>query len=154
MPFRRRSEVSRTRSRDSGENDRTVARKLAWSGMTLSVVPAWKLPTVMTTGSNTSNVLVTSACRAVTISQAAGMGSAAACGREPCPPRPATVTRSVSAAAIIGPGRLVQREGCHRSLAGGVQHALLDHDLRAVVALLAGLEHEDHAPGQVGLASR
>ena len=70
-------------------------------------MPAWKLPTVITTGSNTSNFLVTSVCRAVTISQATGIGSALRCGWEACPPRPRTVTSSVSAAAIIGPGRPV-----------------------------------------------
>ena len=36
---------------------------------------------------------------------ATGMGSAAACGSEACPPRPSTVIRHWSAAAIIGPGR-------------------------------------------------
>jgi hypothetical protein len=70
-----------------------VARKVAESGITLSVVPAWKLPTVMTTGSNTSNLLVTIVCSAITISQAAGIGSAARCGWEACPPRPCTVTK-------------------------------------------------------------
>ena len=57
-----------------------MARKCASSGITLSAVPAWKLPTVITTGSNTSNRLVTSVCSAVTISQAAGIGSWARCG--------------------------------------------------------------------------
>ena len=83
-----------------------MARKVASSGITLSVVPAWKLPTVITTGSNTSNFLVTSVCSAVTISQAAGMGSAARCGDEACPPRPRTVTVIWSAAASIAPGRV------------------------------------------------
>ena len=32
----------------------------------------------------------------------------------------------------------------------GLQQAFLDHHPRAVVALLAGLEHEHHAPGQRG----
>ena len=74
--------------------------------MMLSAVPAWKLPTVMTTGSNTSNFLVTSVCSASTISHAAGTGSAARCGCEACPPRPCTVTVIWSAAASIGPGRV------------------------------------------------
>src|SRR5579863_6174285 len=68
--------------RAAGENERIVALNQALSGMTLSMVPAWKVPTVMTTGSNTSNSRVTSVCRAVTISQAAGIGSAALCGAE------------------------------------------------------------------------
>ena len=63
--------------REAAEKDRMVTRSRASSGMTLSVVPAWKLPTVMTTGSKMSKVRVTSTCSAVTISQAAGMGSAA-----------------------------------------------------------------------------
>ena len=83
-----------------------MARNVAWAGITLSVVPAWKLPTVMTTGSKTSNFLVTIVCRASTISQAAGIGSAARCGCEACPPRPCTVTVIWSAAASIGPGRV------------------------------------------------
>ena len=70
------------------------------------MVPAWKLPTVITTGSNTSKCLVTSVCSAVTISHATGMGSAARCGIEACPPRPCTVTVIWSAAASIGPGRV------------------------------------------------
>ena len=70
-------------------------------------MPAWKLPTVSTTGSNTLNFLVTIVCRAVTISQAAGIGSAALCGWEACPPRPCTVTSNVSAAAMIVPGRVL-----------------------------------------------
>ena len=84
-----------------------VSCSRASSGMTLFVVPAWKLPTVMTTGSAMSKVRVTSTCSAVTISQATGMGSAAWCGSEPCPPRPWTVTFKASAAAIIVPSRLL-----------------------------------------------
>ena len=92
--------------RDGRLNERAVARNLAWSGITLSVVPAWKLPTVITTGSNTSNFLVTSVCSAVTISHATGIGSAARCGIEAWPPRPCTVTVIWSAAASIAPGRV------------------------------------------------
>ena len=54
-----------------------VTSSLASSGMTLFVVPAWKLPTVMTTGSKMSKRRVTSTWSAVTISHATGMGSAA-----------------------------------------------------------------------------
>ena len=82
-----------------------MASKLASSGITLFTVPAWKLPTVITTGSNTSNRRVTSVCSAVTISHAAGIGSALCCGAEACPPRPRTVTYRMSAAARAGPGR-------------------------------------------------
>ena len=102
-----RTADSRTRARDSGENERMVTSSLASSGMTLFVVPAWKLPTVMTTGSKMSKRRVTSTCSAVTISQATGIGSAAWCGWEPWPPRPVTVMSSDSAAAIIGPCRVL-----------------------------------------------
>ena len=61
----------------------------------------------MTTGSNTSNRRVTRVCSAVTISQAAVIGSAARCGCDAWPPRPRTVTRMMSAAASIGPGLVV-----------------------------------------------
>jgi hypothetical protein len=74
--------------------------------MTLSIVPAWKLPTVTTTGSNTSNARVTSVCSAMTISHAAGIGSFARKGVEPCPPAPRTTTRSVSDAAHSAPRRV------------------------------------------------
>ena len=84
-----------------------MPRNCASSGITLSIVPAWKLPTVMTTGSNTSNCRVTRVCSAVTIAQAAVIGSAARCGCDACPPRPRTVTRMMSAAASIGPGFVV-----------------------------------------------
>jgi hypothetical protein len=97
---------SRNRSRASRLYDRAVPRNVASSGITLSVVPAWKLPTVTTTGSNTSNFLVTIVWSAITISQAAGIGSSARCGWEACPPLPRTVTVIWSAAASIGPGRV------------------------------------------------
>ncbi len=97
--------VSATLDRASAEKVRTVASKWAVSGMMLRWVPAWRSPTVTTTGSNTSNRRVTMVCRAVTISQAAGMGSLARCGAEPWPPAPWTVTFSESEAARIGPGR-------------------------------------------------
>lgn len=83
-----------------------VAAKTASSGMTFSAVPAWKLPTLSTTGSKTSNRRVTMACRVSTASQAAGTGSSAECGLDPWPPRPRRVTSSVSQAAITGPGRV------------------------------------------------
>ena len=80
MSLTRRMIVSLSLARAAGLNDRAVPRNCASSGITLSAVPAWKLPTVMTTGSNTSNCRVTRLCRAVTISQAAVIGSAARCG--------------------------------------------------------------------------
>ena len=73
--------------------------------MTLSRDPASMCATVTTAGSKTSTRRVTIDCRASTISAATGIGSAAACGSEACPPRPRTTMRHWSAAAIIGPGR-------------------------------------------------
>ncbi len=76
-------------------------------------------------------------------------------------PAPCTVTLKVSAAARIGPGLVtnqpfghdrredVHAVGGHDAAARGVEDALVDHDLRALVALLARLEHEDDVPGQV-----
>jgi hypothetical protein len=75
------------------------------SGMTLLVEPASMWATVTTAGSKASTRRVTIDCRARTISAATGIGSAAACGSEACPPRPCTTIRHWSAAAIIGPGR-------------------------------------------------
>ena len=69
--------------RDSGENDRTVASNIALAGITLSTVPEWNWPTVTTTGSQMSMLRVTNVSIAVTISQAAGIGSFARCGAEP-----------------------------------------------------------------------
>ena len=47
-------------------------------------------------------------CNAVTIEQAAVIGSADRWGWEAWPPRPCTVTRMMSAAASIGPGRVAK----------------------------------------------
>ena len=47
-------------------------------------------------------------------------------------------------------GRDVQREG--RFGFGDVQQPVVDHVTRAVIALLAGLEHEDDGAGQIVLA--
>ena len=38
---------------------------------------------------------------------------------------------------------------CDRPLGRRVQQPLVEHELRAVVTLLAGLEHEAHAAGQL-----
>ena len=76
-PAASRTAALLTRSLAAGENERTVAAMVASAAMTLSVVPACSEPTVTTTGSNTSNCLVTRFCRASTISHAAGTGSAA-----------------------------------------------------------------------------
>jgi len=94
------------RSRLAWEKVRTVASNRASSAMTLRRVPARTVPTVITTGSKTSNRRVTSVCRAVIISAAAVTGSRARCGVDPWPPAPRTVTSSPPLAAIRVPGRL------------------------------------------------
>ena len=91
------------------------------------------------------------------------IGSADRCGWDACPPRPRTVTRMMSAAAQhrprfrrehaareLGRGDVQRVRGDRPALPGGGQHALADHLVRAPVALLAGLEHEDHVSPQLG----
>ena len=80
---------------------------------------------------------------------------------EACPPRPRTVIRHWSAAAIIGPGRTliaaagqggdaVQRErAAHRRLRDDVQQPLLEHVAGAVEPLLPRLDHEHDLPGEL-----
>jgi hypothetical protein len=75
--------------------------------MMLVVVPATIRHTVITTGSNTRVRRVIIVWIAPTIAAAAGTGSSASCGIAACPPRPVTVTRSVSEDAMVGPGRHV-----------------------------------------------
>ena len=70
--------------------------------MMLFVVPAVIWAIVTTAGSNTSIRRVTIACRARTISAATTIGSSEACGAEAWPPRPRTVIRITSVAAISG----------------------------------------------------
>ena len=107
MDSHSRTDAVAIRSRAAGENDLTVASNTASSGMMFRRVPAWKLPTVMTTGSKTSNCRVTMVCSAVMISAATLTGSFARCGADPWPPDPRTVTISPSLAAISVPGRVV-----------------------------------------------
>ena len=139
------------------------------SGMTLLVVPAWMLATVTTVGSNTSTRRVTMVWMACTISQAIGHRIERAVG-----------LRGVAAGALHRDAQRVRRRhdrplpGAHPAarqrrgdVDGGrgvdrargavgqrrhVEQALLQHVPGAVVALLAGLEHEQHPPGQVGPA--
>ena len=89
----------------SAERVRIVPWSSTESGMTLLVAPPSMWATVTTAGSKTSTRRVTIDCSASTISAATGIGSAAVCGIEACPPRPRTVIRHWSAAAISGPGR-------------------------------------------------
>ena len=156
MPWATRSMSAMTAPRVLSETARTVPQRVAVSGMTLLVVPARILATVTTAGSKASTRRVTMAWKAVTISQAIGIGSEAWWGIDAWPPRPRTVISKSSAEAIrawpreaIIPdgqrGGLVDGEGHrHRLRAGSsrVEQALLEHEAGAVVALLARLEHE------------
>ena len=132
----------------------------------LLVVPAVIRPTVTTEGSNTSIERVIIVCSACTISHATGIGSSARCGSLAWPPRPMTRIIIVSADAMIGPRRLLTQPlgsaevMCRANAASTgdvgavgarrhVEQALVEHEPGAVVALLAGLEHEQHPTGDL-----
>ena len=105
-PWQTRIARSRTCTRIAGSKVRTVASKVAFSGMMLRRVPAWSDPTVSATGENASTCRLIAVCSATTISQVAGTGSRDRCGDELCPASPRTVTSMPSLAAISGPGRV------------------------------------------------
>jgi hypothetical protein len=77
--------------------------------MTLLLVPAWMLPTVSTAVSVGGTSRATTVCNRTTIVAASTTGSTAACGIDPCAPRPCTVIRMLSAADSTGPGRVPTR---------------------------------------------
>ena len=101
-----RSTSSSIRARTGSASVRSVPSRNAVSGMMLFVVPAMMWPTVSTAGWWASTRRVSAVCSAPTIAAAAGTGSSASCGADAWPPRPVTVTRTTSAAAITGPGRV------------------------------------------------
>ena len=67
--------------------------------------PAWIEPTVTTATSRGSTSRETIVCRRITVAAAMTTGSIVECGREPCPPRPSSVTVRPSDAAIWVPER-------------------------------------------------
>ena len=69
---------------------RMVPSMRATSGMTFVAVPAMSRVTVITAGSQISIRRVMSACNAVTISHATGMGSRVRNGSDAWPPLPLT----------------------------------------------------------------
>ena len=95
----------------------------AWSAMTLLFVPARTLPTVSTANSTGAISRETIICSRITIIAASTTGSTAACGMEPCAPRPNTVMRMLSAADRNGP------DGC-RVPGRERQHVLGQRDIR------------------------
>src|ERR1700712_3365569 len=105
MPSQSLTALAVTLLAASGLKLRTVASKTASSPITLRLVPAWKEPTVINTGSKMSNWRVTMVCSARTISQATGMGSRPRWGAEPWEPAPITLTWRAAEAAISVPGR-------------------------------------------------
>ena len=129
--------------------------------MMFRLVPEWKEPTVITTGSKMSNCRVTIVCRAMTISQATGIGSRPRCGIDPWVPAPITRTSRPAEAAISVPrsggeptrrkggGEHVQTVGSIRPSTGDLQHTFVEHPARTVVTFLAGLEHEEHVAGEL-----
>ena len=98
-------------ARVGSDSVRSVPSMNAVSGITLLVVPATICAMVSTAGWWASTRRVRAVCSAPTIAAAAGTGSSASCGAEACPPRPVTVTRIASAAAISGPRPGVQLPG-------------------------------------------
>ena len=149
----------------ASESARIVPSNRASLGMMLLRVPAWNIPTVITTGSKASNCRVASVCNPTTISAATTIGSAAECGRDACPPAPRTVTDRAGRRrhqrsrpgrehpARQHAGEDVQPVRRRDPGSGGVQHSFADHGGGAVPALLAGLEHEDHVTGERGHAA-
>ena len=114
-----------------------------------------------TTGSKTSNWRVTRVCSAVTISAATAIGSCARCGRRRVPAGAddldvQDVGRRHHRAGADGDRPARERRRCHvheeRGIGTGacrVEHAGLDHVPGAVVALFAGLEHEDDVAAEL-----
>src|SRR4051812_31412389 len=98
--------ASRIVRRVESLNVRTLSCSVADSGMTLLLVPAWRLPTVSTAVSPGATSRETTVCSRTTIIAARTTGSIAACGMEPCAPRPCTVMRMLSAADSAAPARV------------------------------------------------
>ena len=156
------------RSRADADTVRTVPASSAVSGITLVVVPARILATVTTAGSKTSTRRVTIDWSARTISAAIGMGSPAWCGMEAWPPLPrTTISNSSADASRAWPLLATMPDGIDgvwwmanaidtgsAPFDCGVEQALVEHDLGAALALLAGLEHEHDPAPEVPAACR
>lgn len=85
---------------------RRFSSSTASSGMMLLFEPARMLPTVSTAGSVGAISRATTVCSRTTMSAARTTGSTVFCGIDPCPPRPYTVMRTLSALESTGPGRV------------------------------------------------
>jgi hypothetical protein len=64
-------------------------------------------------------------CSRITIIAASTTGSTAACGMEPCAPRPCTVMRMLSAAESAAPARVPTRPARNRMLVDVPEQILL-----------------------------
>ena len=109
--------------------------------MMLSLVPACSSPTVTTAVSAPATSRETTPCSRTTVAAAMSTGSTVVSGREPCAPRPCSITCSVSDAANAGPG--VQPEEPR----GQRRHVLAEHDVGPAEPVeQAVLEHRLGAP--------
>ena len=130
--------------------------------MTLLLVPAWMLPTVRTAVSVGGTSRATTVCSRTTIIAASTTGSTAACGIEPCAPRPCTVIRMLSAADRIGPAWVPTRPAgkgmtCWASATSTsgtmLGQVVVHHAAGSVPGLLRRLEQDDEGPApEVGTA--
>lgn len=84
---------------------RTLSSTVAVSGMMVGPVPAAIMPTVTTAGVVAAISRDTIVCRRITHMAASTTGSSVACGMDPCPPRPNSVMRKLSAADRADPSR-------------------------------------------------
>ena len=75
----------------------------ARSGMMFSLLPARIVPTLSTAVSVPASSRATIVCSRMTVAAAMTTGSMVVSGREPCPPAPWSVTRTVSEPANTGP---------------------------------------------------
>lgn len=97
--------ASSTRVRVCSSYVRTLSSTVAASGMMFGPVPAAILPTVTTAGVVAAISRDTIVCRRTTHMAASTTGSTVACGMDPCPPRPNSVMRKLSAADRTDPSR-------------------------------------------------
>ena len=166
MPSTTRRMPSWTLARVFSLTARIVPSISAVSGITLFVVPAVIRPTVITDGSNTSTVRVIISLqrldhlaghrdrvggpvRLAGVTALAGDGDRQPVGRRhQRPASAAQPARRQRRGDVQGEGA-----GDRRRRAVGqrrdVEQPLLEHEPRPVVALLAGLEHEQHPPRDV-----
>ena len=97
--------------------------------MTLLFVPAWMLPDRHHRGLAGRDLAGDDVCSRTTIMAASTTGSTAACGIEPCAPRPWTVIRMLSAADSVRPGLGPDPAGGERQHVLGQRHVDVPDDV-------------------------